>query len=203
MRALTMLLATSAMAAGLAQAAPPASDPDWPCRQRLVPELTAATFWNGPPLPAEAKWQDDKRLAEEVPALAARDLPVEDGVARLNRFADKLKPAERKTVLPALYVGLVESINRERGETIQRIEELARRQRSIGDVVAKVSAELRAIPADAQGDDAQRRAEIVQRRDFVIRSFEETEHTMRYACEVPVDLEARLGAYARALEGRL
>jgi hypothetical protein len=43
----------------------------------------------------------------------------------------------------------------------------------------------------------------VQRRDFVIRTFQETERTMRYACEVPVELEGRLGSFAKALEAKL
>jgi hypothetical protein len=37
----------------------------------------------------------------------------------------------------------------------------------------------------------------------VTRAFESTQRTMRYACEVPVQLEARLGRYARFLQARL
>jgi hypothetical protein len=204
MRGLAIFLATGLMlsSAGL-HAAPPVTDPDWPCRQRLVPELTAATFWNGPPLPAGADWHADPRVAAEVAAAAPRDVPIDDGVAQIGRFADTLKPSERAALLPALFIGIVDETNRQRAEIIGRIKDLAQRQRGLGDVVAKITAELRDIPADAAGDDAKRRGEIVQRRDFVIRSFEETERTMRFACDVPVELEARLGSYARALEARL
>ena len=31
------------------------ADPDWPCIQRKVPELSLAQIWNGPELPASAK----------------------------------------------------------------------------------------------------------------------------------------------------
>ena len=44
---------------------------------------------------------------------------------------------------------------------------------------------------------------MAQRLAFVIREFEEAEQTLRYACEAPVALEARLGAYARALQKAL
>jgi len=186
-----------------AHAAPPASDPDWPCRQRLVPELTAATFWSGPKLPAEGDWHADKRVASEAASLADRDLPIDDGIARFGHFADTLKPAERTALLPELFLGIVAETNHQRGEIISRIKDLARRQRGLGDVVAKVTAELRELPANPVGDDAKRHDEIIQRRDFVIRSFEETERTMRYACEVPVELEARLGSYAGAIKARL
>ncbi len=197
------LVASSAAIAVPALAAIPGADPDWPCQQRLVPELTGATLWNGPPLPADAKWQSDKRIAGLVTSVAARDLPVEEGEAQLGKFVDAIKPAERKTLVPEIFVGIVDEVNRQRGDVISRIKDLDRRQKSVGDVVAKVSAELEQIPEDAQGDEAKRRDEIVQRRDYVIRMFEETERTMRYACEAPVNLEARLGDYARLLQAKL
>jgi hypothetical protein len=186
-----------------AHAAPPASDPDWPCRQRLVPELTGATLWNGPPLPIDGKWQGDKKIAAVVTAVSNRDLPIEDGKTQLGKFADSVRPAERRKILPEIFAGIVDEINRQRGTIITRIEELTRRQRGIGDVVSKITTELEQIPEDAEGADAERRAEIVERRNYVIRAFEEEERTMRYACEAPVDLEARLGDYARLLQAKL
>ncbi len=202
MRGATILL-TSLLAISAAQAAPPGTDPDWPCRQRLVPALTATTFWSGAPLPDKADWQANPKLAAEVAAVAPRDVAVDDAVASLNRFAGSLKPAERKTQLPLLFLGIVDQTNAQRGEIVARIKDLAKRQRGVGDTVAKITAELQAIPDTAEGDDAKKRAEIVQRRDFVIRTFQETERTMRYACEVPVELEGRLGSFAKALEAKL
>jgi|HubBroStandDraft_1064217.scaffolds.fasta_scaffold00101_15 hypothetical protein len=184
-------------------AAPVAGDPDWPCRQRLVPELTAATFWNGPPLPADLGPTPDPRIAAAIAAAASRDVPVEQAVAALDRLADPLKPTERAALLPAIFTGLVADTNRQRGDIIGRIKELTRRQRAIGDRIAEISAELHDLAAASEGDGARRRDEIVERRNFAIRSFEETERTMRYACEVPVELEARLGRFARALEAHL
>ena len=182
-----------------AEAAVPGQNPDWPCQQRFVPALTAGTFWNGP-LPDKADWQANPRVAALVAETAPREVPRDEGRAKLAAFVKRLKPVESRTLPPMLFVGIVEETNRQRGEVIDHIEDLARRQRELGDLVAKITAELEAIPADAQGEAADRRAEIVQRRDFIIRSFEETQRTMRYACEVPVELEARLGDYARTLQ---
>ena len=192
---LALLLATLRPAT----AAIPGQNPDWPCQQRFVPTLTAGTFWNGP-LPAGADWHADRRVAALVAETAPREVPLDEGHAKLAAFVKRLKPAERRAVPATLFTGIVDETNRQRSEVMARIEELTRRQRELGDLVAKISAELQAVPADAQGDAAVRRAEIVQRRDFVIRSFEETQRTMRYACEVPVELEARLGDYARTLQ---
>ena len=45
-----------------ANSAPPrAEDPDWPCQQRLVPKLTAAAYWNGPPLESLGDWRADPK----------------------------------------------------------------------------------------------------------------------------------------------
>jgi hypothetical protein len=202
MRRFAIPISALVMAIGLglpamsARAAPPVADPDWPCRQRLVPALTAATFWSGPPLPADVDWQADPRIAKEVEAVASRDVPVDDATADLTRFVDTVAPGERAALLPAVFIGLVAETNRQRGDVITHIKDLARRQRGIGDVIARITAELNGAPPDPS-------SEIGQRRALVIRSFEETERTMRYACEVPVELEARIGSFARILAAPL
>jgi hypothetical protein len=204
MRRYLLVLAAGLMLSGAgADAAPPKTDPDWPCKQRLVPELTAATFWSGPPLPTDRDWHADARVASEVAAVAPRDVALEEGIAHLGHFSEKLKKLERDTILPQVFLGIVEETNRQRTEIIASIKDLARRQRALGDTVAKITTELEDNAATSDGDAAQRRDEIIQRRAFVIRSFEETERTMRYACEVPVDLEARLGGYAQVIEKHL
>jgi hypothetical protein len=99
--------------------------------------------------------------------------------------------------------GLLEETNRARNDLIGRIKQFARRQRDIADIVARITAELRALPPDAQGEAADRRAELEQRRSFTSRAFQEAQQTVRFACEAPVQLEARLGAYIRALQDGL
>ena len=74
---------------------------------------------------------------------------------------------------------------------------MARRQRALTELVSKITAELRALPADAPST---QREEIVGRRAFLIREYEEIERTIRYACEVPVQMEAKLGTLAQALQ---
>ncbi|WP_049974667.1 hypothetical protein [Azospirillum sp. B4] len=194
------------MAATPALAAPPGGqpNPDWPCRQRLVPTLTGATYWNGPALPDHVDWRADKRVAAVVRDVAPRTVPVEDGEKALTRFADTVAKGQRAAVYPKVFAGIVEEVNSQRGDVITRIQELGHRQREMGELVSKATNELQAIPAETTDPDKQQqRAEIVQRRGYLIRNFEEVERTLRYTCEVPVDLEARLGTYARVLGDRL
>ena len=44
------------------------------------------------------------------------------------------------------------------------------------------------------------REEVVSRRAFLIREYEEIDRTIRYACEVPVQMEAKLGVLAQTLQ---
>jgi hypothetical protein len=179
-----------------ASAAPPAEDPDWPCQQRLVPELTAGAYWTGVPIPDKVDWRADPRVAKLVEEVAPRDVPTETGVAEIQAFVKTAEP----NVLPAAFAGILEETNRQRDQLIARLKELMRRQREIAAKVGKATDEASSIPADATGDDAARRADALNRQAFLTRTFDETRHTMRYACEAPTALDARLGAYARALQ---
>ena len=45
-------------------AAPPNADPNWPCQQIKVPELSVAAMWTGPPIdPYFATWAEDPSVA--------------------------------------------------------------------------------------------------------------------------------------------
>jgi hypothetical protein len=185
------VLATSARAA----------DADWPCAQRLVPKLSAATLWAGP-LPGAGEHADPS-ITEVVASVISRDAEVEQGEVQLAAYAESVPAPDRPERLGSVFAALLEATNQKRSAVIARIEALARRQRELGNIVAKVTEELRAIPPDAAGADAARRAEIVERRTLLIRSVDETQRTMRYACEVPTQLDARLGRYARLLQSKL
>ncbi|HEX8374351.1 MAG TPA: hypothetical protein VF606_04145, partial [Geminicoccaceae bacterium] len=75
------LLSVAALRAAPASAA--GEDPDWPCVQRLVPELAAGQMWPGKPLdelPAGAA--PDPAVAALPGELARRAVPLETAGAR-------------------------------------------------------------------------------------------------------------------------
>ncbi len=179
-------------------AAGPAPDPDWPCVQRLVPTLTASTLWGGHE--AAGDWRADPRLAAVVPVLARRSLPAPAAAAQLERFVADVPEAERAVRLPELFQGLVDETNTQRAEVIGRLRDRARHQRLLTETVSRITGELRALPPDAE---AATREEITTRRTLLIREYDEIERTIRYACEVPVQMEAKLGVLAGVLGGAL
>jgi hypothetical protein len=181
-----------------AGAAPRSEDPDWPCQQRLVPHLTLAAYWNGP-VDEQGNWQADPEIAELVHRLAPRRVKTDEGLAVIVNFA-KTASEDRPHRLALAFRGLLEETDRERAGLIERLRQMGRRQRELADLVARLGNELAGIPPDATGEAAEKRVDLQQRRDFTVRNFEEIQRTIRYACDIPVELDARLGVWARALQ---
>jgi hypothetical protein len=188
-------------------AAPPPrgeQDPEWPCQQRLMPTLGGGALWSGPPLDSVGDWHGEPDVAELVGRIAPRSVSIETGVVAIGAFADRLPAnADKRRLMTLVFAGLLDETNRERSEVIDRLKALGRRQHELADIASHAGEALRDIPADATGDDAARRTDLEQRFAFVTQAFENTQRTMRYACEAPVRLEARLGRYAQAVKDHL
>lgn len=202
-------LAVTAIAAALAWpttaiAQTRGPSPGWPCYQPLVPTLTAAMLWSGPSPEGLGDWHADPAIAALVERIAPRAVATADGEAAIKQFTGTLE-GDRKRLITLAFAGLLDETNRQRSEVIDRIKALAERQRHLADLVAKLTAELDATPApaDASSEAAAQRTDLVQRWTFTSRAYTELQHTMHYACEVPSQLDARLGAYARALAAGL
>jgi hypothetical protein len=192
-------------------AAPPAfgatrrgADPDWPCVQRLVPTLSTATFWSGPDPASAGEWTAEPKVAELVRRIAPRRVKAEAGEHEITAFAETIGAGEdRARLLTLAFAGLLDETNRERTALIERIKSLGHRQTELAELASKATEELSKIPQDAVGDAAARREDLQQRVTFVTRAYEGGRQTLRYVCDAPVQLEARLGRYARSLQSHL
>ncbi len=172
----------------------PAQDPNWPCAQRLVPVLTAGSYMAGS-VPAHTAWRDDDKIFPLVTDIVNRDTPDDDAVAKLRAYAGGIPADQRPAAYKLLFSALVDETNDERTLLIRRIEQLGLRQRRMGDVVADISTRVDELPATDP-----HHADLAGERDFDVRAFQETQRTMRYACEAPASMERRLGAFAKVLQ---
>ena len=176
-------------------------DIDWPCRQRLVPVLTAETYWSG--FPAAVEQTPDPEITALISDVSPRDIPVSEGEVKIVAFAAGTKSQDRPRLLQQIFLGIVKDTNRQRSEVITRLKDIGRRQRQLSNIIATVATEIQGLPPSTRDkDSAVRLAEAVQRREFLTRNLQEIQRTLRYACEVPGELEVRLGAYAADLQGR-
>lgn len=200
MRVGAVLLAIVLIQATAFAAPPPrrAADPDWPCEQLLVPHLTAASYWSGQ-LDTSGNWHDDPQIAALVAQISPRRVTTAEGLAAIGGFAKSLT-TDRAPRLQLLFRGLLDATDQTRAGLIEELKGIGRRQRELAALVARLRTQLDAIPPDATGAAAAQRVDLQQRHDFSARNFDEIQRTIRYACEDPVDLDARLGAWARALQ---
>lgn len=203
LRGLAVLgLAAALLAPAPLRAAPQPEAPDWPCVQRLVPELSPGTVWQGPPIDrALDEWRADPEVVELVNEIAPRRVPVETAEATAARFITA-DPAGQEQRASLLFAGLFDTLNRERGEVITGLERLTRRQREFVRAIEADAARLRALQRSDAAEPAAVQ-ELTDRVNWQTRIFEERRRTIRYVCEVPVLIEKRLFVLGRAMQAAL
>jgi hypothetical protein len=192
------LLVLGAAPAGAAEP----TDADWPCIQRLVPELATSQMWAGLPAGGLAEPSgDDGELAQLAHQLASRSMPIDEAQAAIDRFADGLAPEERNAELAQLFNDVLQQINQERAKIIAGIKRYTRRQQQLADKITRDSQKL----ADLQPGttpDAQTQ-ELLDERHWDLRVFEDRQRMLTQICEQPVQLDQRAFALARAMQARL
>ena len=177
-------------------------DPDWPCVQRLVPELALGQMWNGPPPPQGVFWQSDP--ADLVPRARARGQAAGRGHGRASTASPRPSPpGSAGQRLAFLFVAALEVINGDRAGQIDGIKRYARRQQALARRIAEESQKLGNLPPGPDVVPPPELAEVKQARDWDIRVFEDRQRSLKYLCDQPVALEQQAFALARALESRL
>ena len=191
--ALTLLTASPA----LAQPAP--QDPDWPCPQRLMPELAPGQMWTGPPPPSAVHWASDPQLSPLALELARTEIPLDDATARARSFAEAQPAAERGQRLALLFQGTLEIINGERSHLIDGIRNYTRNQRALAEKITAESAGLADLPVSPLEAVPEHLVALKRERDWDIRIFEDRSKSMKYLCDQPVLLEQRAFGLGRAM----
>jgi hypothetical protein len=192
--------AASADGADPTQAAAKPSADDWPCEQRLQPELSVGAVWTGPdPTAAADSWQQDSAVQALVIQIAPRRLPQDQAVAAIHRFAagyDK----DKADVMTKVFAGLFETLNHERVQIIRGIRHFHDRQQKLAD---RIQAGTKALDElDQNSTDpkvADQRVALQQAVAWDSRIFDDRERLLPIVCGVPVTIERRLFALSRAI----
>lgn len=179
------------------------SDPDWPCVQRKVPQLSLGQVWNGPDLPPSAKdWSDDASISALVEDVAARRLPLGDAQKKIRDFAESLPAEQLATKMAMLMQGLFDHMDAERSHVIAGISRYAHRQLEMAADLRKQASDVDALRAkpDADPDEVERRTDQL---NFATRIFTERAQSLTYVCDVPTIIEQRLYQLAKTVSETL
>jgi hypothetical protein len=177
-------------------------DPNWPCVQPKVPQMSIAAIWDGPSIADVGNaWEDNPALKDLVVRLAARRTPLDAAQKAIAEFISG-DPAEKREKATKLLAGLFDTLNQQRAEVINGIERIDRRQKDLADKIRSDVATLRELQ-DRPGQDQSKINALAGEIEWSTRIFDERRKTIRYVCEVPTVIEQRTFALARSIRQAL
>ncbi|MCE8031060.1 hypothetical protein HOP54_20435 [Halomonas daqingensis] len=184
-----------------------AGPPDWPCVQRLIPELAWGTIWTGPsPEELEQAWWEDEEVGRVARFATSRATPEEQAQARVREFVGSLTEeqdeAEVERRLTLLFAGLFELTNRERRRTIEGIRSASRAQLARLATISAMVDELEERRAEESAD----AAELERLSEALLweqRTFQQRQQALPAMCEQPYLLEEKLSRMVRTIMARM
>jgi hypothetical protein len=202
MRRIALLLAVAAVGLTTPALAADPRNPDWPCAQAKVPEISLAAVWAGPPLDDVGdRWESDPQIKDVVVRLATRRTPVEEAQKIAAEFLAGSGDGKQERA-KLVFAGVFDTLNRLRSEMINGIERYTRRQREFVERIRANTLKLRTLQ-DQPGADQKQVEELAQQVEWDTRIFEDRRRTIGYVCEVPVLIDQRLFGLGRTIQQAL
>ncbi len=178
-------------------------DLDWPCIQVLVPTISAAVVWDGPSIEGlEAPWRDQVGVARLVGHVTQRHIDSDQAEQKIDAFAQSQTTADRNAALTAVFAGIWEILNKKRQYMVERIKEFTRQQNARANRIENMLLELEVISSDSSPASGAKIAKFRQDLVLEVRIFEDREQSIVYLCELPVKIEGKIGALARAISAQ-
>ena len=177
------------------------TDPNWPCVQRKVPEISLGMIWTGP-IPSEEeaqRWLTDPEVSNLIAAISSRRTPLPAVQEQLQQHLAPINATNRSIQLQWIISGTLASINLERDRIIEKIEGFTQQQRQLGQQVEELGRQIRSFPAGANPELDPELKDLYAKHYWFKRTFEQREQSLSYICEQPVLLEQRAFAIGRQL----
>jgi hypothetical protein len=180
------------------------ADPDWPCEQGLVREISAAVVWDGPAVePYLDRWSEDEEIAQLVGRLTSRATSRDKSQQLIDNFAQAQPPETRNQRLTQLFAGVLSTLNADRSKLISGILRYSRDQQRRANALDSHLAEIVELEAENTEESRQRLAEGMKRIEMEQRIFDDREKSIPFLCTRPRAVEQRIGELARAIAGWL
>jgi len=177
-------------------------DPDWPCQQIKVPELSLAAVWSGPSVdPRQTAWQDDQPVADLVRAVASRRTPIDQAQALVHDFAQHATDRKQPRLL-ALLAGVFNVLDAERDSVMAGLDRFGGRQKQLAAEIRSDNENLHTLQADPASD-PNTVQQLVRQVTWKAELFQDRRQAISYACDAPGKIEQRLFALAHQIQQEL
>jgi predicted nucleic acid-binding Zn-ribbon protein len=195
----TVLVLCALSAAAAANAAPPGPrDPDWPCQQIKMPQLSLASVWSGPPLDQQqTDWRQDQQVVDLVHDVTQRRVPIAQAQDRVRAFAQQTGEQRQPRLLEVL-AGSFSVLDEERSAVMAGLDRFGARQKELAAAIRDDNEKLRALQANASADPAEV-DRMVQQVTWDAEVFRDRRQALSYACDVPAKIEQRLYELAKTI----
>jgi hypothetical protein len=177
-------------------------DPDWPCMQAKVPEMSVASMWDGPSIADVGNsWEDDPKINDLVVRLAARRTALD---AAEKAIADVItgSAAQKQDKAKKIFAGVFQTLSQQRSEVMSGIDRVARKEKELANKIRSDVTALRELQDKPEQDQSKIDA-LAAQVEWSTRIFDDRRKSIRYVCEVPTIIEQRVFALGRAIRQAL
>jgi hypothetical protein len=190
------------LAPALAVAQPPgARDPDWPCQQIKVSEMSLPAVWSGPAVdPQDTTWKNNPAVAGLVEKLASRRQSIDRTQVLIHDFVQNAGERKQPELLRVL-VGLFSVLDQERSSVMAGLDRFGRRQKELAAEIRGDNEKLRALQTESS--DANAVQQMTQQVSWEVEVFQDRRQALSYACDVPSKIEQRLFTLAHQIQQEL
>lgn len=189
----------------------PAKPAEWPCIYRKVPQLSAATIWDGPEITDTSSWRKDETIRKLSEVLISRRVKMETIEAAIKKFAAAQSGDAHDAKLTELFAAVLTRTNSERRIVMSGIERFHKRQLERAKEIDKEALELppetvataNAASESTPAGEINKLSAAEEKYKWEVRAFQEKQANMPIACEIPQLIDERAGAVARAIRAEM
>ena len=175
-------------------------NPDWPCIQVLLEELSWGSIWTGPPLDERTtKWKENEELRLLAIKIMDRKTKEEDGITELKKFMKKNNSPEDLTFL---FHALFDKTNEIWKNRTQKLKNFGKKQRLTSEKIARKLEKSKILLENPEAN-KEEITRLEQEKFWDIRKFEDRRMQSDYLCEQPRFYEKRLGVYSQIILEKL
>jgi len=168
-------------------------NPDWPCIQVLIEELSWGSIWTGLPLDENSsKWIDDENLSALAKKLMNRKTKENEGIDELKKY---IKKNNSPNQLTKLFHALFDTTNEIWRKRTAKLLNFGKRQRLTSQKISVKLEKMKQLSKDPDlnKDEIQK---LEQENFWDIRRFEDRRNLSDSLCDLPRFYEKRLGVYS-------